>query len=545
MDDIKKDLSLLLRKGNLGNYQFAKVDQIVLLVDKRIINYFTNVTVSSEFTKEEPFHYLTDSPKTVKDRIQVAISSYTINIKQAKALFAQASQSGQWDFNNHTVIIDSPFTSHRKFVPDNDPAVSQYNCFVPLEWYLYGSNCIGNYHIIEIFSKKEIIHEKLKKSDYDKIQTVIKACKLPYKLNEMSDRIGNMICKIKVESFKYKPTALGYEHGIGLEFSYTKTIAKHGLTLSVVQEHDGLIYTNDTKHDFKDKILSLPSNQWKTQISITDNKTGLILYMGIFDYKSYSGYYSQINLQNTVIILPEKRVLHFQDYDEEVELSGVSQAGSYYEFVEMAMATERKKRHEDTWFEECGYFKSYSTGQHQDALKDIISIINANSLLWDLKEVCIIDPYLTSKELAKTAFYCKKPNIHIKALCSYSTIKNNKNTSSTINSSDITAFIKNERRYINSVLGDATDICLEYRTVFDGHGLKFHDRYIILTFDLNKCRAWMLGSSLNSIGDAHSVIQIVEAPNKILELFEQQWNATSCEKCIIFDNTNKTGQTER
>lgn len=537
MTDLSKELSLLLRRGNLGVYKYAKVDQVVLLSDGKALNYFTNITVSSRFKSEEPFQFLTSSPKSITKGVKLAISTYTIPIVSIKQILCSAAKTGKWVCNDETVFLDSTFVTHRKYIPENDPAISKYNCFVPVEWYLYGSNFWGNYYLVELFSKKERIKEIIGPGEIDVIQKYINDCRLKYNLSKLTDRIGNVVCKIEVESLSYKPTALGYDHGIGLEFAYTKTIAKRGLTLTVMQENDEAVYTFEVNPTFKDETLFIPPNQCKTQISLTDNKTGLILYMGLFDYRVYSGYYSHVGLSHMVSTIANSRTLHFPDHDETVELSGVSQIGNRYEFIEMALSSERRKAHEDEWFEEYGYFRAYSENQHNKAIADIIEIINAKDLLWDLEEIYIIDPYLTSKDLAATVFFCKKPNIRIKALCSFQTIKSNKETKSEINASSHSAYVEQEKAYIESVLGANTDIRLEFRTIANGHGLPFHDRYIILNFNINKSRAWMLGSSINSIGSAHSVIQIVEAPNKIVELFRNQWELTDDPACIIFDNS--------
>ena len=44
MNELGKELSVLLKDGNLGHYKYCKVDQIVLLTkSKGIINYFTHI----------------------------------------------------------------------------------------------------------------------------------------------------------------------------------------------------------------------------------------------------------------------------------------------------------------------------------------------------------------------------------------------------------------------------------------------------------------------------------------------------------------------
>ena len=58
---------------------------------------------------------------------------------------------------------------------------------------------------------------------------------------------------------------------------------------------------------------------------------------------------------------------------------------------------------------------SYLPGQHDVAIQDIKEIINSK-LLWDLKEVCVIDPYLSSREILQTVVHVKKSDVIVKCL---------------------------------------------------------------------------------------------------------------------------------
>lgn len=544
MNELGKELSALLKDGNLGHYKYCKVDQIVLLTkDKKIINYFTHIDFSSKHTQTVSFNYLTSKPITVSD-FRIAISSYTIPVKKFVSLYIKAAQMGRWEFDGESIIIDDAFVSHKKFIPDNDPAVSQYNCFVPVEYALYGSNFMGNYYLTELYSKKTVLNEIIGTKEQALIQKIIHSCKLNYRLDKLTDRIGNVVCKFNIESFKSKPILLGAEHGIGFEFEYSKVISRHGLSLSVVQEHDGIIYTNNFIKKFRGKDLKIPPNQCKTQISIIDRKTSLTLFYGVYDYRSYSGNYSQITAPSFCTYRVGERILHHKDHDEKIELFQVKPLGDINTYIEMANANERRKFLEDKWLSEHGYIKSYMQDNHIDAIRDIVSIMNAQGLLWDLHELWVIDPYLCANDIIQTAFYCKKPDICIKALCAYATINGNREVKESAGFDGFEDFKNKEKESIKNVLGMKTDIHLEYRSVYNGHGVPFHDRYIILKFGINKSRVWSLGASINAIGSTHSTIQIVEAPNQIIALFENLWAQTECDECEIFNNMLKEEENE-
>ena len=107
-------------------------------------------------------------------------------------------------------------------------------------------------------------------------------------------------------------------------------------------------------------------------------------------------------------------------------------------------------------------------------------------------------------------------------------------TKDAFNASDFKLYKKTQSTQLARVLGATTDVQIEYRSVIAQHGTLFHDRYIMLKYNVNRGRVWSLGASINSIGTNHSIIQIVEAPNKLFSLFEELWNQTNCEECLIY-----------
>ena len=76
---------------------------------------------------------------------------------------------------------------------------------------------------------------------------------------------------------------------------------------------------------------------------------------------------------------------------------------------------------------------------------------------------------------------------------------------------------------------------LSYRTIANGYGISFHDRYIILKYNVNKTRAWSLGISVNSLGKKHHIVQIVEAPELIADMFQEILNETNQDICQIYE----------
>jgi len=541
MEDIKKEIELLIEYGNLGFYQFCEVTQVVLLskIDGRVFNYFTNVDFASKYTAEKAFDFLTDKPISINDTYKIAVSKCIISIDEFKRIYFSAMDNGIWKLNNITVFLDDIFPTGKKYVPANDPTGGQYGLVVPIERSLYGTNFMGNYYLHELFSKKTMLSNLDEKSQRS-IFSTIKECKLNYNLERLSDRVGNVVCKFNTEILKETPISLGTERGIELKFEINGLCQnKHRYSLLLQQEHDGLICEYKLLEDYDFNNVTVASNQCKNTITIFDSDTGLICFSEVFDYTCRSSYHSQITPPYIVSQASnKKRRLFINNMFVDIALSGVSMLGDVYYFIETEKANIRRQKWDDEYFKEQNYFISYTTGQHTKAVDDIRKIINGN-LIWDLQEIRIIDPYLSANDILDTVVYSKKEIVDIKCLCDYSALHGNPETKDNCFATDFAVFKQQSNDLLSKALADAKDLNIEYRSVYKNYGAKFHDRFLILKFYLNKARVWSLGASVNSIGSKHSIIQIVEAPEIIISLFDELWQSTNDETCKIYKQEAK------
>ena len=210
----------------------------------------------------------------------------------------------------------------------------------------------------------------------------------------------------------------------------------------------------------------------------------------------------------------------------------------------MADPEERQQKWQDAFFKEQNYLRVYNAGQHDEALSNIRAIIN-KQLLWDLDEIRIVDPYLSPNDILNTVAFCEKPSIRVCCLTDIHTISHNKDAKADILTDGIqdAAFdeIRNSfQKELEDGLGQETDLRLSFRTVHGNNGSSFHDRYLILKYQRNKTRVWSLGTSVNSVGKSHHIIQIVESPILIDDFFDEVWSKTNTDKCKIYDYSDYT-----
>lgn len=549
-DKYIEDLDLLTTFGCFGFYSYAKVIQIVLIdtTSGQAWNYFTDIFFSSKVKPQKSAEFLTNKLKPVNKRFKLAISTYTISVDTFRNLYIEAVEKQTWEYTdkviNSVTKLDNVFPTNKKYVPYNDPSGSQYQLVVPLEKSLYGSNFNGNYYILELYSSKDKIDHFITQTDKVKIQSIIKESHLVYDLVALSDRIGNIVCKFEAEVIKTKPLALA-ERGIKYEFCLCEQLKKDKeFTLHIRQEHDNLIYANEYNIvkivPEETKEFCVEYNQCKNTITITDNETGLIVFMTINDYAVYSNYHSQISPHNFLFYGTTRfRTFKIDGVEQKVQLGNIRGIGDIYFCREMNEAGKRQQKWLDFFYESHNYLKIYTENNHKRAINDVHNILN-KQICWDLDEIWLIDPYLMPNDILETVLFCNKPNIRIKCLTDFSSILGNETTREMlIEDKEVENRFSIAKKRCRNTLVEAipldTDISLSYRTIAHGYGTSFHDRYLILKYNVNKTRAWSLGTSVNSLGKKHHIIQIVEAPELIANMFQEIWNKTNNDICKIYE----------
>ena len=542
------EIKTLFEDGAVGHYSFCEVTQIIIYdkQEKEYWNYFTNIFFSRSYKEGNEEQWLTAKPMAINDRFQVMIKKQVLPAKKVVDTVDCAVESQMWEYEDDCARLDEVFIIDPRFVPETDPTgnkKSEYTS-VPIESSLYGSNFIGNYYVVELFSSKKYLESVLTAKDRKKIQEIINSCHLQYDLVNLGDRVGNVLCKLAAEILNHKSLKLGPENGIVGRLSRgNDTRREVSCFINILTVSDNTIIENIIipfvlNDDNPDYEYSIEANRNQNRITVVDQNTGVVYYSAERDYSFGSDYYSQIRPPKFVSTTSEDRILKVGGIENKTETYNVFGSGTISIEKEIYEFSRRQIRWKDAEKVKNHYFQSFKKGQELEAVNFFIDILNDKSLFWDLKEICLIDPYLSAKDILKTVVHCDKYGIKIRCLTNLGTINNNKATQINVDKGDDK--FHESKSVFNNELMEAipaqTDIQLEFRTVRGIYGEPFHDRYLILNYDLNRCRAWSIGISVNALGTSHHLIQIVESPVEVAEMFEKIWEDTNNSECLIYSN---------
>ena len=169
-------------------------------------------------------------------------------------------------------------------------------------------------------------------------------------------------------------------------------------------------------------------------------------------------------------------------------------------------------------------FKRDMRQEALDFIRELIEKYGKNGIyLWD--------PYLNAKDLLETVFFSPYANSPIKALTGLKLAPQENKTSS------YKADLANE---INQAIRQASWLNLIFVNADRSKVGDFHDRFIIFPQAIDEpVRAWSLGTSVNSLGKSHHIIQEVEDGQIIADVFEEMWEQSiNDENNILWKSKN-------
>ena len=179
-----------------------------------------------------------------------------------------------------------------------------------------------------------------------------------------------------------------------------------------------------------------------------------------------------------------------------------------------------------------------AAGSHDErerALADIRYLIGAHGA----RGVDLWDPYLTADDLLQTLFWCPHVGAPLRGLTDG---RDTPHSAAPIDSSSGLAtpkpsFSDRQRATFAQDAGNLEGLHLEYRTRSGPEGWEFHDRFLIFPNGQNGPSAWSLGTSVNSLGAAHHILQRVSNAALVAGAFDDLWNALSKPQHVIWKSS--------
>jgi hypothetical protein len=380
---------------------------------------------------------------------------------------------------------------------------------------------------------------------------------VPIGLASLSDRLGNIVVQLPVTVLIAKFGELRASGDFTISTAWHPRAAPRLLRASCAMEYDDAIPAfSSVSVQGAETLLPMHDGQGLHRGVLWDDENRILL--------AATGDMSFINtvVLNLHVLDPEPRVFTLPDGnggEETVRLGltpkpiknivGEPQSNPAGNWTQRRMYREETDRllAERRFVQ---YKPNPGQQLHEKALDDVRHLINQHGE----EGVWLWDPYLSAEDIISTLFYCRFFGSELRALTAgYAPPTEGQPTRKRQRSfeplrawicelfarpetspSPSAQFAAEQRSRLTGTKSNMRGLHLEFRMRTGSAGWGFHDRFLIFPAADRAALAWSLGTSINSLGRQHHILQRVDDGQRIRDAFAELWDALGQPEHLIW-----------
>ena len=526
-----EDFDLLAKPGVVGLFDHFELIEVTRYSDGRPepTNVFT-IAVALEKGEALKTEKLNDQRIRTK-----AIKGYSFGVfrsvvsADALRLALQNYLTTQiWQPGNIAVSVGNLEPVPRRFVPPSG------STDVPLNRVLK-NNFFNGSHVLELFDVDKPSLRDLFETPTALLQLSEAVSGLvPLGIAGLADRLGNIVVQFPVEAVR----AIFGNNGscYTVEIAWHPHITERQLTATAYDEHDKLAIAFGQEQATSGVVsLCADPDYGLLHGTVWDNENRVLLAATAGDAFIKTMTLNMAMGDHEPRLIPERidaseaKIRLKLSHPSNLSLIGKNPKMSITEPIgqriyEEELATLRGQRK----FLQYGAGPRSGTSDRQQALSDVRSLIAS----FGASGVWLWDPFLAPQDILDTLFYNPTMGAPMRAL---TLLKVPVPACGELDSST-----KDDRRKsygvaLSSLPGNYHGLNVEFRSAHGPSGWDFHDRFLIFPKSANdRARAWSLGTSVNSLGKSHHILQQVENAQLIADAFQLLWDAVAHRENVIW-----------
>lgn len=356
---------------------------------------------------------------------------------------------------------------------------------------------------------------------------------VPMAFAGLADLLGDVLVQVPVTILAPRIRAPRGAVHTDVQVAWRDGAASRQLSAAARARWDGVLTGAAVGQRFEDAVrLPLDAHGQPLEAELWDAATGLLVAAS-----SATSTLKRIQL-NISVAAPEPRLFTTcdaagQPVEGRVELVS-THAGLVGEEAGRDVAfwfARRQQLEEGRRLAESRDFVQYrpeagSLSERRRALEDVRMLVDRHGA----EGVDLWDPYLTGEDLLQTLFWSRHAGQPLRALT------DGRDTPAAARDSTVApvAFAAREQGVLERDKGNCEGLSLEYRTRRGPKGWSFHDRFLIFPNGGGGPLAWSLGTSVNSLGKAHHILQRVSNGALVAGAFQDLWVALDEEQHVIW-----------
>jgi hypothetical protein len=457
-------------------------------------------------------------PLNLDDNYQFGIQRYSLTPQECRDMMEKLEADGKWNIDGNDALVLPPLKFiPKQYVPGTENRFS----------HILKNNFHGGSYVLEFFDDdKSNLNFLLEPIGAKKLDLIVKTLQsfYPIDLGQVLDRVGNIIFQFPITLLETNPKALSSWDGVDMEFAWhIKLQDIPDCLLQVESSLDGQLMgaTMEIYNKQNAQQITIGSLDQVNLIRVWRENPSLIL-------NTHSGGYVRDLAFNMNIMEPTPRFVLVEGKMSQVQIHSVASRPTppkkrYDNFI-----TTRKDEVAKRLLENNLSFKQYRNVDHDIALQDLRKLIKQN----DINGVWIWDPFLNPVDIFNTVYFSPTAGVPIRAIGSITSTVRTVYDLKGVSVSDI---ISGYQRLFEHPANNSYGLNFEFRLQHETYGWAFHDRFLIFPgIDDTPPKVYSLGTSVNSFGNDHHILQLISHPKPVVNEFNKLWDALNNPNCLVW-----------
>ncbi len=535
LEDFRSKLMQMTEFGLIGFYDRCEVTEVVGFPPDspaNPINIFS-VIVFEEGSGTEPKspHFLNTDRLTIDglDEWKFGVNRYHLTLDDLNTRLAEFSDTRSMALSGDPFKTGSLTVTPRQFVPPDATESA------PLNRVLKNNFRNGSY-VYELFDASKSLLEELFE-DSRRLQSLSEEIQkyLPIKLASLSDRLGNFVFQLPVEVLMCEFKFLG-DYGMSASVAWESRAESRACRVVSLMEFDGVLngFGVSQIEGANTDVVTDDSSELN-KCYLWDEEKCLVLAasapVSAFRSLSARAWFSGGNDTPRTIAVPSVD----NPVRQEVHLmfrAPESKVGDDSPFEYRKLIHKRRFNVEQVAAEKARRFVQYGRGREKTleknrGLRDLQYLIRTygdeGAWLWD--------PFLNYEDLMSTLCFCKVADAPLYAMASF-----NKRTKDVVNpeGKQFREWCEEQRLAFCSEGNNHRGLNLQFRCRHSGVGWDFHDRFLIFPRQEGRPLVWSLGTSVNSFGSHHHILQKIDNGELVANAFMDLWDQLQSDDYLVW-----------
>lgn len=519
---MSEDFDILIKQANIAFYQSCEVTEVFVQRkrDKFIFNFFTIAVFEEKPFEARNEQFLTGKLIPIDNEHTLGIQRYWLSMDEITARFYCLKQENNW-CPDETNVLHYPQLRYlpKQFVPATEGG--------RLNHILKNNSHSGSY-ILEFFDEEKTNTNFLLKSEsINKFNELCEKIKqyIPIELSVARDRSGNFVFQFPITILDIGTTALHDWEGIDMKFTWHHLLSSIPDCLLQVESTFDKNFMGCTIEEYNkapEQQVYIGNLDQINHVKIWRKEPNLILH-------NYSGTFIRNFIFDMRMVNPEPRIFELDGKITTVKVLSRDRSQfrkekiNYTTYISNNLYDAEKKR-----LEKSLSFKQYKQNT-PDALNDLRILIKQ----YDENGVYLWDPFLTPSDILKTLYFSPTAGVSLRAI---GAITDNVKKIYGRKGKDPAKIISEYKAQLDNPSNNNFHLNLEFRVQHTNYGRAFHDRFLIFPGkdELNKPKVYSLGTSVNSYGHNHHILQEVSHPQPVVDAFNELWEELNNNDCIVW-----------